>query len=228
MSGKVYIDSGLKAYFLNIYQYVGLNLLLSGAVSYFVYSNGALFNFIMGTPFFYVVMFAPLLISLYIGNNLENLDVSTVQMFYWLYGVCIGASLSSIFIIYSYQSIFQCFLIAGAVFISAAVYGKLTKTDLSSMGSVLMIGLFGIIIASFFNFFMQSSFLQYIISFAVIGIFTGFIAFDMQNLTALYFTRQSRDMIEKISIIAALQLFLSFVNIFIALLQLFGDRRDRR
>ncbi len=227
MSEKVYVDHGLKAYFLNIYQYLGLNLLLSGAVSYFVYSNAFLFNFVVGTPFFYVLMFAPFFLSLYLSRNLQTLEVSTVQGLYWLYGVCIGAFLSVIFIIYSYESIFNCFFAAGAIFISAALYGKFTKKDLSSLSSVFQVAIFGILTVMLFNFFIQSSMLQHIISIAVILVFTALIAYDMQALTALYYARESDEMMEKISIIGALQLFISFINIFLSLLELFGNKKNR-
>lgn len=227
MSERIHADRGLRDFFINIYQYVGLNLILSGAVAMFVASNAVLFNLIMNTPLFFVVVFAPVLVGMYVTSNLDSLSTGAVQLFYWMYGVSIGASLSSIFMVYTSESVVRCFLMAGVIFVSAAIYGKFTSKDLSSMGSVLMIGLIGLIVVSLINFFMCSAFVQYLLSWATIGIFTGFIAFDMQRLQSIYYSRPSGEMIEKISIFGALQLYISFVNIFIALLSLFGDRRRK-
>lgn len=227
MNQNIFVDKGLKSFFMNIYQYVGANLLLSGAVSFFIASNAWLFNLIVGTPLFYVVAFAPVLLSLYVQSNLEKLSISSVRFFYWLYGACIGASISVIFIIYTAHSIFSCFLMAGAIFIAAAVYGRFTSTDLSSLRSVLMIGVIGILVSMLVNFFLHSSLLQYLLSVAIVIVFSGFIAFDMQRLLSIYYSKQSNEMIEKISIIGALHLFISFINIFLALLDLFGSKKGR-
>lgn len=227
MSKHVYADKGLKSYFANIYQYLGINLALAGAVAFFVSSNSALFNFVIGTPFWYVVMFAPLGIAWYMSANMHSLSTGTMQVLYWVYGATIGASLSSIFVIYTTESIFKCFFIASAIFMIASIYGKTTSKDLSSMHSTLMVGLFGIVAVSIVNYFMHSAMIQYILSWAIVAVFTGYIAFDMQQLLAIYFTRQSDEMVQKISILGALHLFIAVVNIFIALLQLFGDRKRR-
>jgi len=222
---KVYVDKGLKTYFMNIYQYIGVNLALAGAVAFAVASNATMFNLIVGTPLRYVVLFAPLGIVWYMGSNLERLSVTKVQMFYWIYGASIGASLISIFIVYSMDSIVRCFFMAASIFMVAALYGRFTSRDLSSMRSTLTIGLFGILGVSLLNMFMHSSSLQYLLSIAIVVVFTGYIAYDMQQLLAIYFTRHSQDMIEKISIMGALHVFIAMINIFIALLQLFGGRR---
>lgn len=224
---KVYVDKGVKAYFMNIYQYLGINLLLAGGVSYAIASSATLMNLIFGSPLYYVLLFAPLGIAFYLSSRLNQLSIQKIQVLYWLYGATIGASLSIIFVAYSMDSIFRCFFMAAGIFIAAALYGRFTSKDLSSVRSVLMVGLFGVIGVSIVNLFMQSSAMQYFISIATILVFTGFIAYNMQQLLAIYFTRQSEEAIEKISIIGALQLFISVINIFLALLQLFGDRRRK-
>jgi len=116
---------------------------------------------------------------------------------------------------------------AAAIFCAASIYGKVTSRDLSSLSSTLMIAVMGIFAVSIVNFFMHSDFLQYLLSWAVIAVFSAYIAFDMQQLMAIYFTKQSSEAIEKISIMGALHLFIAVINIFIALLQLFGDRKRR-
>jgi len=224
---RIYVDKGLKSYFMNIYQYIAVNLALAGAVAFAVASNMTMFNLIVGTPLFYVVLFAPLGIVWYMGSNLQRISVARAQGLYWAYGASIGASISSIFIVYSMESIVRCFFMAAGVFMSAAIYGRFTSRDLSSMRSTLMIALFGIIGVSFVNMFMNSSSLQYLLSVAIVVVFTGYIAYDMQQLLAIYFTRQSDNDVEKISIMGALHLFIAMINIFLALLQLFGDRRRR-
>lgn len=227
MSGNVYVDGGLKSYFVNIYQYVGVNLAVAGAVAFFISSQAFLFNLIMSTPLFYVVMFAPLGIAWHMNSNLSRLPSSSLQMWYWAYGAAIGASLSSIFVVYTSESIVKCFFIAAAVFLIAAVYGKMTSRDLSSMRATLMIALFGVIGVSLINFFMHNAFLHYVLSAAIVVIFAGYIAYDMQQLLAIYFTRQSNEMIEKISIMGALHLFISLINIFVSLLSLMGEKKRR-
>lgn len=224
---KVYVDKGVKTYFMNIYQYIGINLLLSGGVAFATASSSTLFNLIVGTPLYFVILFAPLIIGWYMGSNMQKLSVSKMQTLYWLYGASIGASLSSIFIVYSMDSIVRCFFMAAGVFLSAAVYGRFTSRDLSSMRSTLMIGLMGIFAVSIINLFMNSSMVQYWISIAIVVIFTGYIAYDMQQLLAIYFTRQSEETVEKISIMGALHLFIAMINIFLALLNLFGDRKRK-
>lgn len=224
---RVYVDKGLKSYFMNIYQYIAVNLALAGAVAFAVASNVTMFNLIVGTPLFYVVLFAPLAIVWYMGSNLQRISVARAQGLYWAYGASVGASISSIFMVYSMESIVRCFFMAAGVFMAAAIYGRFTSRDLSSMRSTLMIALFGIIGVSFVNMFMNSSSLQYLLSIAIVVVFSGYIAYDMQQLLAIYFTRQSDNDVEKISIMGALHLFIAMINIFLALLQLFGDRRRR-
>ncbi len=223
---KVYVDKGLRTYFTNIYQYIATNLALAGAVAFAVASSSTMFNLIVATPLRYVVFLAPLFIVIYMGSKVESISAGKMQMLYWIYGASIGASLSSIFIVYSMDSIVRCFFMAAGVFMVAALYGRTTSKDLSSMRSTLMIALFGIIGVSLVNMFLHSSSLQYLLSIVIVVVFSGYIAYDMQQLLSIYFTRQSDEMIEKISITGALHLFIAIVNIFIALLQLFGRRRS--
>ena len=222
---KVYVDKGLRTYFMNIYQYIATNLALAGAIAFAIASSATMFNLIVTTPLFYVVLFAPLGIVWYMGSNIHHISVNKAQTLYWLYGASIGASLSSIFIVYSMDSIVRCFFMAAAVFMAAAMYGRFTSKDLSSMRSTLMVALFGIIGVSIVNMFLHSSGLQYLLSIAIVIIFSAYIAYDMQQLLAIYFTRQSDEMSEKASIMGALHLFISMLNIFLALLHLFGNRR---
>jgi len=107
MSGNVYVDKGLRAYFVNIYQYIGLNLALSGAVAFFVSTNATLFHIIVGSPLFYVVMFAPIGIAWYMGSRMNEMSVGRMQVLFWIYGALIGASLSTIFVVYTSESIFK-------------------------------------------------------------------------------------------------------------------------
>jgi FtsH-binding integral membrane protein len=223
---NVYIDRGLKSYFFSIYQYVALNLLLSGATAFYTFSNPKFFNAIFSGGLFYVILFAPFAIALYLGTALQHISLGRAQFCYWAFGVVQGILMSSVFALYTFDSVARCFFISAAVFGAAAFYGRYTSRDLSSMRSVFMIGLFGIIASSLINLFIGSSALQYLISWGVLVIFTGLVAFDMQRLLAIYFTRQSDEAIEKIAIIGALNLFISFINIFMSVLRLFGDRRN--
>jgi FtsH-binding integral membrane protein len=129
---KIYVDQGLRKYFMNIYQYIGVNLALAGAVAFAISSNATLFNLIVGTPLFFVVMFAPIGIVLYMNSGINSFSINKLQGLFWLYGASVGASLSSIFVVYSMENIFRCFFMASAVFLSASIYGRVTSKDLSS------------------------------------------------------------------------------------------------
>lgn len=220
-----YVDKGLKRYFLNIYQYVALNLALCGAVGFYVSSSPWLMRAIFGSPLFFIVIFAPIGIAMYLQSRIDSMSASQAQAIYWLFGAVEGVSLSLIFEVYTGSSIFRCFFLAAAVFGAAALYGRSTSRDLSSIRSAVSVGILGLLVVSILNMFMQSSGLQYIVSWLFVGVFSANIAINMQDLLNIYYSRESEENIEKISILGSLSLFISFINIFISLLRLFGERK---
>ncbi|MCP5322471.1 MAG: Bax inhibitor-1/YccA family protein [Candidatus Paracaedibacteraceae bacterium] len=217
---------GLRAFMLRVYNYMAAALVFTGLISYGVSTSPELIQAVYGTPLFYVVIFAPLGISLFLGVRLERMAVSTAQTLFWTFAALIGLSLSSIFIVYTAESIVRVFFISAAMFAAASLYGYTTKQDLGPIGSFLFMGLVGIIIASFVNMFMKSDQLSWMISFIAVGVFAGLTAYDNQKLKQMYSDAWQRDQSEKTAIIGALNLYLNFINLFLHLLRFFGDRRN--
>lgn len=221
----VHVDSGLRSYMINVYNYMAMGLGLTGLVAFFVASQPALINAIFGTPFAYVVIFAPLGMAIYIQSTLGKYSLQTVQLLFWVYASLMGISLSSIFIIYNIDSIAKMFLITSSVFGTMSLYGYTTQKDLSSWGAFLFMGVVGILIAMVVNMFLQSGPLDYALSVIIVLLFTGLVAYDTQMIKSLYNSQNSTENSGKIAVIGAMHLYIDFVNIFLALLRLFGNRR---
>ena len=217
---------GLRSYMLQIYNYMALGLALTGIVAFLTASSPALMQVIYGTPLQYVVIFAPLVMVIMMSFRIQKMKLSTAQIMFWVFSTLMGLSLSSIFIIYTGSSIARVFFITAGVFGAMSLYGYTTKKDLTSIGSFLMMGLFGVIILSIVNIFMQSSAMQFVISLAAVAIFIGLTAYDTQKLKQTYYQiGGTSDMAKKLGIMGALTLYLDFINIFIHLLHLIGERR---
>lgn len=218
-------DTGLREYFRSIYTYMTLALALTGLVAYFSYESG-LYAQIARTPLIWVVVLAPLGLAIFLGFRLEKMSLGAAQAAYWVFSAVMGLSLSFIFAVYARQSIAQVFFITAGTFGGMSLYGYTTKTDLTRMGSFLVMGLWGIIIASLVNLFLHSSAVQFAASVIGVIVFTGLTAYDTQKLKAMYYQVGQSDMRGKVVIMGALNLYLDFINLFMMLLRLFGDRRN--
>lgn len=227
-SRQVY-DEGLRVFFLNIYKHMFIALLLTGITAFGVASSPTLLRAIFGTPLAWVVMLAPLGMVFFMSARVMHMSREGAQMTFWAFAVLMGVSLATIFITYTTASIAKVFFITSGTFGAMSLYGYTTKKDLTSMGSFLFMGLLGIIIASLVNIFLKSPAIDFVVSFLGVGIFTGLIAYDTQKLKRQYFqlsgSAGTSDMVAKISIFGALTLYLDFINLFIMLLRLLGDRR---
>ncbi|MCP5361246.1 MAG: Bax inhibitor-1/YccA family protein [Hyphomicrobiales bacterium] len=219
-------DEGLRAYMIQVYNFMGLALALSGLVAWFTASTPALMQAIYGTPLSWVVMLAPLGFVLFMSFRLQKLSYGAAQLTFWLFAAVMGLSLSWIFMVYTGASVARVFFITASVFGAMSLYGYTTKRDLTGIGSFLFMGLIGIIIASLVNLFLKSTGLQFAISVIGVLIFVGLTAYDTQRIKQVYF-QISRDgsMLGKAAIMGALSLYLDFINLFIHLLQFMGDRR---
>lgn len=217
-------DMGLRAYMLQVFNYMTLALGISGVVSYGVGISPELMMAIWGSPIKWVVMFAPLIMVLLMGFGINSMSTHTAKICLAVFAGLMGLSLSSIFAVFTMASIAQVFFISAATFGTTALWGYTTKRDLSNMGSLLMMGLFGLIIAGLVNIFLQSSILQMACSAIGVLIFVGFTAYDMQQIKDAYYTVDGDDR-DKAGVLGALNLYLDFVNIFVNLLQLMGDRK---
>ena len=225
-SSTTTFDEGLRKYMISVYNNMFVALIISALTALFVSNSPALMNAIFNSPLRWIVMLAPIGFVLYFSFKISSMSAQTAKNCLRAFSALMGLSLAPIFIIYTGASVVRCFFISASVFGAASLYGQTTKKDLTSMGSFLMMGLFGIIIASIVNIFMQSSVMQFAISILAVMIFTGLTAYDTQQLKNIYYSAASNEeTIKKTSVIGALRLYLDFINIFIHLLHLLGDRR---
>jgi len=218
-------DTGLREYFRAIYSYMSLALALTGLVAWFAYDSG-FYAQIARTPLIWVVMLAPLGLAMFLGFRIEKMSLGAAQAAYWVFSAVMGLSLAGIFAVYSGQSIARVFFITAGTFGGMSLYGYTTKTDLTRMGNFMIMGLWGIIIASLVNIFLKSSALQFAVSVIGVIVFVGLTAYDTQKLKALYYQVGQSDMRGKVVVMGALNLYLDFINLFMMLLRLFGDRRN--
>lgn len=226
VSRAVAYDMGLRAYMIRVFQLMGFGLGLTGLVSYFASSSPALMQAIFGSPLQWVVLFAPLGLAFYLQFRLNHISASAAQMVFWLYAGLLGLALAPIFLVYTGTSIARVFFITGGTFGAVSLYGYTTQKDLTSWGTFLFMGLIGIIIASIVNLFMRSSMMEFVISFVGVAIFTGLTAYDTQRIKEIYSGEDSAEIASKKAIFGALALYLDFINLFLSLLRLLGDRRS--
>lgn len=217
-------DEGLRQHMLRIYNYMGLGLVVTGLVAYFVSSQPALYVPIFQTPLKYVVMLAPLAFVLFFSFKMETMSASTAQTLFWAFCAVMGLSLASIFLVFTGTSIARTFFIAATMFGATSLYGYTTRRDLSQIGSFLIMGLIGVMIASIVNIFMGSSALQFAISVIGVVVFVGLTAWDTQSIKEQYASSMGREETQKLAVFGAFSLYLNFVNIFQLLLNLTGER----
>jgi FtsH-binding integral membrane protein len=222
---KVSYDEGLRSFMLQVFNYMTLALAISGLFALGVSMSPAAIALIWGTPLKWVAIFAPLGMSLAFMFMIDKISSTSAKYFLLAFAAAMGISLSSIFIIYKMGSIAQVFFITAATFGSASLYGYTTKNDLTSFGSFLIMGVIGLVIASVVNIFLASSVLTFVVSILAVLIFTGLTAYDTQQLKAV-FDNTSGEEREKAGVVGALSLYLNFINIFVALIQLIGEKKD--
>jgi hypothetical protein len=235
------IDEGLRSYMLKVYNYMGSGVLLTGIVSIIVFQMSGGMDIRLGptgftgltnvgelifnSGFKWLIMLAPLGIVIYMGFGIVKMSVSKAQTMFWIFAALMGASLASIFIVYTQMSIARVFFITSGTFGAMSIYGYTTKRDLTKLGSFLIMGLFGLIIAMFVNMVMKSPMMYFVISILGVLIFVGLTAYDTQKIKNMYLTSDSGEVMGKKAVMGALTLYLDFINLFIFLLRLFGQRR---
>ncbi len=230
-------DAGLRAYMLRVYNWMASGLLLTGIVSYLIANTGMINAFyargmdgyIHPTGLAMLSMFAPLGFVLVLSMGVNRLSSTSAQALFWLFCAAMGASMVNIFLAYTSESIVRVFFITAATFGATSLYGYTTGTDLTRMGGFLMMGLMGMVIASLVNFFLHSTGLQFVLSIVGVLVFTGLTAYDTQRIKGTYLQyayAEGTDGAAKRSVYDALSLYLNFINLFMLLLQLLGDRRN--
>ena len=231
-STSIDIDLGLRAYMNKVYSFMAVGLALTGVIAHL--TSTLAFNFttntytsfgaaIYGSPLAFLIMLAPLGFIIALNMGIARMKESTVQILFWAFASVMGLSLSSIFIQYTGESVARVFFISAGAFGALSLYGYTTKKDLTGWGSFLFIGLIGILIASIVNIFVASTALQFGISVIGVLVFAGLTAYDTQRIKAMYFDGSGQE--GKKAIMGALTLYLDFINLFIMLFQLFGQRR---
>ena len=236
-SGAAAIDQGLRAYMLGVYNNMTLGLAVTGVVAYAAYKAAVvevggriigLTDFgaaIYTSPLKWLVIFAPLVVVFAFSAGRNSLSVNGARGVFLLFAALIGLSMSTIFVVFTHGSIFRVFFETAAAFGALSLYGYTTRRSLSAMGSFMAMGLFGLIIASVVNIFLQSSGLQWALSVIAILVFAGLTAWDTQSIKESYFASDGYEASQKKAIFGALRLYLDFINLFQQLLFLFGDRR---
>jgi hypothetical protein len=220
------IDIGLRRFMLGVYNYMASGLALTGIVAYIAAESG-LYASLVETPLlFWAIVLAPLALVFFLSFRIESMSLGAAQAAFWAYAGLIGLSLSGIFLIYAGASIARTFFIAAATFLAMSLYGYTTRADLARVGSFLLMGLIGIIIASLVNMFLMSSALQLTISVIGVIVFVGLTAYDTQRIKEIYLESDTTVIAGKKTIMGALTLYLDFINLFLMLLQLSGERRE--
>jgi len=224
------VESGsmAKSFVANVFSYMTLALVISGIAAYWFAASGMILNLLEGSSIMmWIVMLAPLGMVLLMSFAFNRLSYTALIAIFLAYSFINGISLSVIFLVYAMATIAKVFFITAGLFATMAVIGYTTKTDLTKMGSILMMALIGLIIASVVNFFMQSGTMDYIISCFGVLIFTGLVAYDTQKVKRIGAgVEYGSAAAGKLAVMGALSLYLDFINLFLFLLRIFGGRRD--
>ena len=232
------VDEGLRAYMLRVYNYMAGGILLTGVVAYLTYSAAvvrsaeatgialtAFGQLLYGSPVKWVVMLAPLISVVFLSVRVSKMSAGAAQICFWLFSAVMGLSLSSIFLLYTGESITRVFFVTAAAFAALSIYGYTTRRDLSAWGTFLIMGVVGIIIASLVNLWLQSNSLQFALSTIGVLVFAGLTAYDTQRIKGVYYeVLGDMTATSKAAIMGALSLYLDFINMFLMLLSLFGRR----
>jgi uncharacterized protein len=238
---QVAIDAGLRAYMIRVYNYMTAGVALTGLVAWFAYqaAGGEAIHIvgnqisgltpfghaIFASPLLWLFVLAPLGLVMLLSFGINRLSASTALTLFFVYSGLLGLSLASIFLAYTGASITRVFFISAATFGATSLYGYTTQRDLTSLGSFMFMGLIGIVIASLVNIFLHSSALYWAISVIGVIVFVGLTAYDTQSIKEMYDVNDDGTMSGRKAVMGALRLYLDFINLFLMLLRIFGDRR---
>ena len=226
------IDEGLRSYMLKVYNFMAGGLCLTALTAWLVLNTSLINVFYNVTPqgislsgFGWLALIAPLIMVFAFGWVVNSGTPAQVKMLFWTYAAINGIAFAPIFMLYTQSSLVRVFLITAGAFGALSLYGYSTKRDLSPIGSFLIMGLFGLIIASIVNIFLKSTGLDWALSLIGVGIFAGLTAFDSQKIRLMYSAVDADETIVKKALVGALSLYLDFINLFLYLLRFMGDRR---
>ncbi len=243
-AGRAQIDQGLRSYMLGVYNNMVIGLAVTGLFAYganllavtndpgqAVARIGHIYLTSIGealyvSPLRWLVVFAPLALVFFFSFQINRISAATARALFFVFSAAMGLSLSTLVLVYTGNSIARAFFVTAASFGALSVYGYPTRRSLSAMGSFMMMGLFGLIIASVVNIFLHSTGLQFALSILTVVIFAGLTAWDTQAIKEMYYASDDHETAEKKSVNGALRLYLDFINIFVAVLQLTGSRNN--
>jgi len=224
-------DAGLRSYMLSVYNYMASGVLLTGIVA-MLFANSSLINLIINpatgqaTPLFWVVLFAPLGLVMWLNFGINRMSTSTAQMAFWLYAALIGVQFSSLFLVYTGGSVAQAFFATAAAFLGMSLWGYTTKKDLSGFGTFVIMGVVGVFVALLINLFLRSPALDLAISTIGVLVFAGLTAYRTQQIKSVYFAVAGNgEAMAKTAVLGALTLYIAFINMFLFILRLMGNRR---
>jgi FtsH-binding integral membrane protein len=222
------IDAGLRKHMSKVYGLMAIAMVITGLVAFAVGTSQSMLQIIFGTPLKWVVMFAPLGVVFLFAAKMNSMRYETAQFVFWVFSALVGLSISYIFAVYTGMSIAQTFFTTAVAFAGLSLYGYTTKRSLSGLGNFLFMGVIGLIVASVLNIFIASSAMQFAISILGVLIFAGLTAYDTQKIKNTYLQLRSsggEEAAAKSGIMGALSLYLNFLNMFMFLLSLMGNRQ---
>jgi FtsH-binding integral membrane protein len=238
------IDAGLRAYMLRVYNYMLAGLALTGLTSYATFAlsvtddpsraaarlhNGLMLTSLGVTlftgPLTWVLLLGSLGLVFFLSLRINQMSIATARTSFLAYAALVGVTFGSLFIVYTYASIAQVFFITAATFGAMSLWGYTTRSDLTGMGSFLFMGLIGVVIASLVNLFLHSAMVTFVISIIGVIVFTGLTAYDTQKIKEMYVENDDGTVAGRKAIFGALTLYLDFINLFLMILRLMGDRR---
>ncbi|WP_375270881.1 Bax inhibitor-1/YccA family protein [Sphingomonas sp.] len=219
-------DAGLRSYMLSVYNYMTSGVLLTGIVA-LAFALSGYAAAVFQTPLKWVIVLAPLAFVFAMSFGQNRFSSGQLRAMFWGFAVAMGLSLSTIFLVYSPVAIAQAFFATAAGFAALSLYGYTTKRDLSAFGTFLVIGVVGLLVAMILNMFIQSGPLGLVISLVGVLLFAGLTAYDTQRTKSMYFQVAGHgELVSKAVVLAALTLYLDFINMFLFILRLFGSGRD--
>ena len=228
-SAGLAIDAGLRAYMNKIYGLMSVAMVVTGGVAWSVGTSPAMINLFIGSPLRWVVLIALFVMSFALPTMVNRMSVGAAQLAFYVYAALFGILMSSIFVVYTQASIAQTFLVTAIAFAGLSIYGYTTKRDLSAMGTFALMAVWGLIVASIVNMFMQSSALNFAISAFGVVVFSGLTAWDTQKLKSDYVAHArsgDEEWIGKSAVLGALNLYLDFINMFMYMLRFLGNSRN--
>ena len=217
-------DAGLRRHMLSIYNYMASGVLLTGIVALLMARSGAAATVMAGGPLSWIIILSPLAIVFAMSFGANRMSTATLQILFWAFATLMGMSMSTIFLVYTGQSIATTFFATAAAFAGLSLVGYTTKKDLSGFGSFLIMGVIGILVAMVVNIWLQSTVLQLAVSALGVLIFAGLTAYDTQRLKMQYYQLAGTDFAGKAVVLGALSLYLDFINMFQFLLSFLGNR----